>query len=112
MIIGQILIILFGFLFFIVSGYIIFLIVNIFASIGFAMLETAGNAYLSKVLEETYPNLKGSGFGFNNSVGFFCSGVGPILIAFLGELNTFLPYYIISFIIIGSLSITIKFLKD
>jgi MFS family permease len=81
-------------------------------SIGFALLETAGNAYLSKILEESQSNMKGSGFGFNNTLGFFCSGVGPMIIAFLGELNTFLPYYLISFILIGVLLITIKFLKS
>lgn len=111
LIFGQCLIIGFGFLFFIVSGLIIFIIVNIFASIGFALMETSGNAHLSKILEEVNPDLKGSGFGFNNGLGFFWSAIGPILICYLGEISPFLPYYIISMLIVGSLLITIKFIE-
>ena len=112
MILGQSIIISFGFLFFLASGLIIFLIVSISVSVGFAMLETAGNAYLSRILEEKHPDLKGTGFGFNNALGFFFSAIGPIFICSLGELEVFLPFYVVSFIITVALLITIKFIKN
>ena len=91
---------------------IIFIIVSIFVSIGFALLEIGGNAYLSKILEKTYPDLKGSGFGLNNTLGFFFSAIGPIFICALGSIDILLPYYVVSFIIIVSLLITLKFVKN
>jgi MFS family permease len=112
MIIGQVVIISVGFLFFIGSGLIFFLIVSISCSIGFALMETGGNAYLSRVLEEKHPHLKGSGFGFNNALGYFFSAIGPIFICSLGDIDVFLPYYVVSIIIIFSLFITIKFLRE
>lgn len=112
MIFGQIIIISFGFLFFIASGLIFFLIVSIACSIGFALLETGGNAYLSRFLEEKHPHSKGSGFGFNNALGYFFSAIGPIFICSLGDIDVFLPYYVVSIIIMFSLFITLKFLKD
>jgi MFS family permease len=112
MLFGQFLIIIFGFLFFFGSGLIIFIIVSIFVSIGFAFLEIGGNAYLSKILEKTYPELKGSGFGLNNTLGFFFSAIGPIFICALGSIDILLPYYVVSFIIIVSLLITLKFVKN
>jgi MFS family permease len=112
MILGQLIIISFGFLFFLASGLIIFLIVSISVSVGFAMLETAGNAYLSRVLEETHPDLKGTGFGFNNALGFFFSAIGPIFICSLGEIQVFLPFYVVSIIIIVAFLVTIKFIKN
>lgn len=111
-IIGQILVIVFGFLFSIISGLTVFIIVNIFISIGFALVEAGGNAYLSKILEEKYPHIKGTGFGFNNALGFFCAAIGPIFFSYLGEYHILLPYYIESIIIIGALLITIKMIKS
>ncbi len=112
MVLGQIIIISFGFLFFFASGLVIFLIVAISVSIGFAMLEIAGNAYLSRILEEKHPDLKGTGFGFNNALGYFFSALGPIFICSLGEIQVFLPFFIVSFIILGSFLITLKFIKN
>jgi MFS family permease len=112
MVLGQMIIISFGFLFFLASGLIIFLIVGISVSIGFAMVETAGNAYLSRILEEEHPDLKGTGFGFNNALGFFFSALGPIFICSLGEIDVFLPFFIVSFIIVASFLITLKFIKN
>ena len=112
MVLGQILIIFFGFLFFFATGLIIFLIVGISVSVGFAMLETAGNAYLSRILEEDHPELKGTGFGFNNALGYFFSALGPIFICSLGEIQVFLPFFIVSFIIMVSFLITLKFIKN
>ena len=84
---------------------------SIACCIGFALLETSGNAYLAKYLEETHPKLKASGFGFNNTLGYFFRAIGPIFICFLGDIEIFLPYYIVSIIILFSLFITMKFLK-
>ncbi len=112
MVLGQLIIISFGLLFFFASGLIIFLIVGISVSIGFALLETAGNAYLSRILEEGHPDLKGTGFGFNNALGFFFSAIGPIFICSLGEIEVYLPFYIVSLIIVGSLFITLKCVKN
>jgi len=112
MVLGQIIIISVGFLFFFASGLVVFLIVAISVSVGFAMLETAGNAYLSRILEEKHPDLKGTGFGFNNALGFFFSALGPIFICSLGEIQVYLPFYVVSFIILGSFFITLKFIKN
>jgi len=111
MMVGQIIIISFVFLFFIDRGFIFFLIVSISCCIGFALLETSGNAYLSRYLEETHPELKASGFGFNNALGYFFRALGPIFICFLGDIEVFLPYYVVSIIILFALFITMKFLK-
>ncbi len=112
MMVGQIFVIIFGFFLFFISGLIIFILVSIFVTSGFALIEVAGNAYLSRILEETDPSLKTSGFGFNNALGFFFSGIGPIFIAFLGEIYIFLPYFIASMIIVVIFLITVKFIKN
>jgi MFS family permease len=89
----------------------VFFIVGIFIGIGFALFQTSGYAILSKRIEDNYPELKGSAFGFNNTVGFFLGAIGPIFICFLGEISDFLPYYLISVIISITLIITIKSIK-
>ena len=111
MLLGQIFVITFGFILFFISGLFIFIIVSIFVSSGFALVEIAGNAYLSRLLEETDPSLKSSGFGFNNALGFFFSGMGPIFITIIGEIYIFLPYFIVSMIIGIIFLITVKFIK-
>lgn len=111
MMVGQIIIITSTFLFFIDTGFIFFLIVSTSCCIGFALLETSGNAYLAKFLEETHPKIKASGFGFNNALGYFFRALGPIFICFLGDIEVFLPYYVVSIIILFSLFITMKFLE-
>ncbi len=111
MMVGQIIIISSVFLFFIDRGFIFFLFVSISCCIGFALLETSGNAYLSKYLEENHPKSKASGFGFNNTLGYFFRAIGPIFICFLGDIEVFLPYYVVSIIILFSLFFTMKFLK-
>jgi len=108
---SQILIISIGLMVFISTTLIIFFIVGIFIGIGFALFQTSGYAMLSKRIEENHPELKGSAFGFNNTIGFLLGAFGPIFICFLGELSDFLPYYLISIIISITLLITIKFIK-
>lgn len=111
---AQILILGFGSLFIIVSltdNLWIFLIASIFTGIGMACIQTAGNSYLLKVIDQIDPELKGSGFGFNNTIGFLCGAIGPIILSMIGEINIFLPYYGIIIIIFISFIITIKFLN-
>ena len=107
----QILIISIGLMVFVSTTLIVFFIVGIFIGIGFALFQTSGYAILSKKIDDNYPELKGSAFGFNNAVGFFLGAIGPIFICFLGELSDFLPYYLISLVISITLIITIKFIK-
>ena len=113
--IGQIIIISFGFLFLIVSftgSLILFLIATVFSGIGFALYQTSANAYLLKIIEETNSDLKGTGFGFNNAIGFFFGALGPIIICSTGEFNTFLPYYFIAVLVSISFLLTLKYLKN
>jgi len=100
-----------GLIVFISTTLIVFFIVGIFIGIGFALFQTSGYAMLSKRIEDNHPELKGSAFGFNNTVGFLLGAFGPIIICFLGELSDFLPYYLISIIISITLLITIKFIN-
>jgi MFS family permease len=108
---SQILIISIGLIVFISTTLMVFFIVGIFIGIGFALFMTSGYAILSKTIDENHPELKGSAFGFNNTIGFLLGAFGPIFICFLGELSDFLPYYLISIIISITLVITIKFIK-
>ncbi|TFG27273.1 MAG: MFS transporter [Promethearchaeota archaeon] len=113
--IGQIIIINFGFLFLIVSftgSLILFLIATIFSGIGFALYQTSANAYLLKVIEETNSDLKGTGFGFNNAIGFFFGALGPMIICYSGEFNIFIPYYFIAILVSISFVLTLKYLKN
>ncbi|MHA1688329.1 MAG: MFS transporter [Promethearchaeota archaeon] len=115
MILGQIIIISFNLLFIVVSftlSFILFIIAGLFSSLGLGMFETAGNTNLLKKIEHVNPDLKGSGFGLNNSLGFFCGAVGPIVLSFLGTLNLFLPFYFIGFLISITLILTIMFVKS
>jgi len=112
--IGQIIIIVFGSMFIIVSmthNLPLFIIASILSGIGFALYQTGGNTHLLKVIHNTYPELKGSGLGFNNALGFLFGALGPVIICPLGEFWAYLPYYFISIFILISLLITLKFLK-
>ncbi|MHA1803060.1 MAG: MFS transporter [Promethearchaeota archaeon] len=115
MILGQAIIISFGLLFIVVSftlSFLLFIIAGLFSSLGLGMFETAGNTNLLKKIEHVNPNLKGSGFGLNNSLGFFCGAIGPIVLSFLGTLNLFLPFYFIGVLISITLILTIIFVKS
>ncbi|MBD3341521.1 MAG: MFS transporter [Candidatus Lokiarchaeota archaeon] len=108
---SQILIILIGLILFISVSFITFIIIGVFIGIGFALFQTSGYAILSKTVERNYPDLKGSAFGISNTLGFFLGAFGPVLICYLGELSTYLPYYLISITIFFTFLISVKFIK-
>ncbi|MHA1149494.1 MAG: MFS transporter [Promethearchaeota archaeon] len=115
LILGQLLILGFGLLFIVVNftnNFILFYIASIATGIGFALVQTAGNSFLLKNVEKTYPELKGSGFGFNNAIGFLCGSMGPITLSYLGEIDIFLPYYFIATIVLLALLLTLKFAEN
>jgi len=113
MIIGQIIVIIFAlsFLTNIVFNLIVFLIITIFVGIGLALYEPAGNTLILNIIEKVDPNLKGTGIGFNNTIGFLCSAIGPIVISTLGEFYIFLPFYLINVLVVITFFITIKLVK-
>jgi MFS family permease len=113
MMVGQVVVILFAlsFLTSIVFNLIIFLIITTFVGIGLALYEPAGNTLLLNIIERIDPDLKGTGIGFNNAIGFLCSAIGPIVISSLGEIFIFLPFYLINGLVVITFFITLKLVK-
>ncbi len=113
MLVGQIVVIFFALPFFtsIVFNLIVFLIISTFVGIGLALYEPAGNTLLLIIIEKIDPNLKGTGIGFNNAIGFLCSAIGPIVISILGEIYIFLPFYLIIGLIVITFFLTLKLVK-
>ena len=114
MLLGQGIIIGFGILFFIVSvteDLWLFFFASLFSGIGFALFQTSGNSNLLDVIQKTHPELKGTGFGFNNALGFFCGALGPIILSILGEFSLFIPYYFIAVLVILAFFLAFKFIK-
>jgi MFS family permease len=113
MLIGQIIVIIFAlsFLTSIVFNLIVFIIITTLIGIGLALYEPAGNTLLLNIIEKIDPNLKGTGIGFNNAIGFLCSAIGPIVISVLGEIYIFLPFYLINGLIVITFFITLKLVK-
>ncbi len=113
MLVGQVVVIFFAlpFLTSIVFNLIVFLIITIFVGIGLALYEPAGNTLLLNIIEKIDPDLKGTGIGFNNAIGFLCSAIGPIVISALGEIYIFLPFYLINGLVVITFFITLKLVK-
>jgi MFS family permease len=109
---SQVLLILMGLFIYFSTDLIMFIIAGFFIGIGFGVFQTSGYAILSRHIDENHHELKGSAFGFNNTLGFIFGAFGPILICSLGEISTFLPYYLVSFVVIITLFITIRFIKE
>ncbi|MFX1340595.1 MAG: MFS transporter [Promethearchaeota archaeon] len=109
---SQILIIITGLFFFISTDLSMFIIAATFIGIGFGMFQTSGYTLLSKHIEENHRDLKGSAFGINNTLGFILGAFGPILICYLGEISIFLPFYLVSLLILITFLISIKFIKE
>ncbi len=114
MLIGQSITICFGFFFFFnfSKDFIVFVILTIAIGVGLALYDPAGSTLLLDVIVEIDPNLKGTGIGFNNAIGFFFGAIGPIVICWLGEYNVFFPFYSIFFLISLTFVITLTFVKD
>ncbi len=113
MLVGQIIVIFFSlsFLTSIVFNLIVFLIITTLVGIGLALYEPAGNTLLLNIIEKIDPDLKGTGIGLNNAIGFLCSAIGPIVISFLGEIDVFLPFHLINGLVIITFFITLKLVK-
>ncbi|TKJ27624.1 MAG: hypothetical protein CEE42_01590 [Promethearchaeota archaeon Loki_b31] len=113
MLVGRIIVIIFSlsFLTSIVFNLIVFLIITTLVGIGLALYEPAGNTLLLNIIEKIDPDLKGTGIGFNNAIGFLCSAIGPIIISFLGEIDTFLPFHLINGLLVITFFITLKLVK-
>jgi len=114
MMIGQIIVMLFGISFFFADFVLnlpVFFIVVSFLAIGIALFDPAGITLLLEVIEDIQPKLKGSGIGFNNAIGLFCGAIAPMIMSPLGEIEIFFPFYVVFGLMIISLIIT-KFLVD
>jgi len=114
MLVGQILVMVFGIAFFFpnfVLNLPVFLIVVSSLGIGIALFDPAGNTLLLEVIEDIQPNLKGSGIGFTNAIGLFCGAIAPMIMSPLGEIDIFSPFYVVFGLMIFSLIIT-RFLVD
>lgn len=109
---SQILIVLTGLFIFVSTDLLMFMIAASFIGIGFGMFQTSGYALLSKHIEENHHDIKGSAFGINNTLGFIFGAFGPILICFLGEISTFLPFYLVSLLIFITFIFSVKFIKE
>jgi DHA1 family multidrug resistance protein-like MFS transporter len=72
----------------------VFFIVVLFFGIGIGLFGPAGNTLLLEVIEDIQPDLKGSGIGFNNAIGFFCMAIAPMIMSSLGEIDIFIPFYV------------------
>jgi len=111
MIIGQSIVIIFGIPFFIdilIHNIIIFVIFCTIIGIGIALFDPSGNALLLEVIEDIDPELKGSGIGFNNAIGFFFGALAPMIFSFIGEFNIFAPFYLIIALMLFSVIISYK----
>jgi MFS family permease len=114
MMVGQIIVMLFGIPFFFgdfVMNLPVFLIVVSFLAIGIALFDPAGITLLLEVIEDIQPKLKGSGIGFNNAIGLFCGAIAPMIMSPLGEIEILFPFYVVFVLMIVSLTIT-RFLVD
>jgi MFS family permease len=110
MISGQTIVMVFGIPFFFhafVLNLTVFLVVVSFLAIGIASFDPAGNTLLLEVIEDIEPDLKGSGIGFNNAIGFFCGAIAPMIMSPLGEFDIFAPFYVIFGLMIISVIITL-----
>jgi len=114
MLIGQSLVLIFGSTFFYIdssNNLILFLIIISFIAMGLATYDPSGNTLLLNFIVKIDPNLKGTGLGFNNSIGFFFSALGSIAICSAGEIFILFPFYIIFILILISFIIALKLIK-
>ena len=114
MMVGQIIVMVFGISFFFgdfAMNLPVFFIVVSFLAIGIALFDPAGITLLLEVIEDIQPKLKGSGIGFNNAIGLFCGAIAPMIMSPLGEIEILFPFYVVFGLMIISLIVT-KFLVD
>ncbi len=109
MMLGQAVVMVFGIAFFFRDFALIlpvFLTVISFLGIGIALFDPAGNTLLLEVIEDIRPDLKGSGIGFNNAIGFFCGAIAPMIMSPLGVIDVLFPFYVVFALMIVSLIIS------
>jgi MFS family permease len=114
MMIGQLIVMAIGIIFFFRDFALIlpvFLIVSSILGIGIALFDPAGMSLLLEVIEDINPDLKGSGIGFNNAIGFFFGAVAPMIMSPLGEIEIFIPFYVVFGLMVISIVIS-TFLVD
>ena len=110
MIVGQIMAMVFGISFFFpdfILNLPVFVISTSLLGIAIALFDPAGNTLLLEVIEDIQPNLKGSGIGFNNAIGFFCGAIAPMIMSPLGEIEILFPFYVVFGLMVISLIISI-----
>ena len=110
MIVGQIMAMVFGISFFFpdfILNLPVFVISTSLLGIAIALFDPAGNTLLLEVIEDIQPNLKGSGIGFNNAIGFFCGAIAPMIMSPLGEIEILFPFYVVFGLMVISLIIYI-----
>ena len=64
-----------------------------------------------EVIEDIRPDLKGSGIGFGNTIGFFFMAIAPMIMSPLGQFNIIFPFYAVFGLMLIAL-ITSIFLID
>ena len=114
MMVGQFTAILFGISFFFpdfILNLPVFIISTSLLGIAIALFDPAGNTLLLEVIEDIQHDLKGSGIGFNNAIGFFCGAIAPMIMSPLGEIEILFPFYVVFALMVISLIIS-KFLVD
>ena len=114
MIVGQIMAMVFGISFFFpdfILNLPVFVISTSLLGIAIALFDPAGNTLLLEVIEDIQPDLKGSGIGFNNAIGFFCGAIAPMIMSPLGEIEILFPFYVVFALMVISLIIS-KFLVN
>ncbi|MBD3215728.1 MAG: MFS transporter, partial [Candidatus Lokiarchaeota archaeon] len=81
MLIGQTIAIIAGIPFFfdIANIFLVFIIMTLFIGMGLALYDPAGATLILKVIVKINPDLRGTGIGLNNAIGFFSSALGPIV---------------------------------
>ena len=109
MIIGQCIVVIFGIPFFIdvlIYNITIFVVLCAVIGIGIALFDPSGNALLLEVIEDIDSELKGSGIGFNNAIGFFFGALAPMIFSFIGEFHIMAPFYLIIALMLFSVIIS------
>lgn len=114
LIIGQTTVLVFAGLFFIRDFAMtlpVFIVICSFFGVGIAFFGPAGGTLMMEVIEDIRPDLKGSGIGFGNTIGFFFMAIAPMIMSPLGQIEILFPFYAVFGLMIIAL-ITSIFLID
>jgi MFS family permease len=114
LIIGQAIVLMFAGLFFfrdLAMTLPVFIVIVSFFGIGIAFFGPAGGTLMMEVIEDIRPDLKGSGIGFGNTIGFFFMAIAPMIMSPLGQIEILFPFYAVFGLMVVAL-ITSIFLID